>query len=83
MAVRVASAAAVASAPGFPASSMVGAPAVAASAARITMSDDLTVAAGAAAAVATIKGPPADARERLRLAGSSPRVWLRPLLAPL
>jgi hypothetical protein len=48
MAVRVASAAAVASAPGSPASPMVGAPAIAASAARITVRDDLTVADGTA-----------------------------------
>jgi hypothetical protein len=52
----VASAAAVASTPGSPASPMVGAPAVTASAARITVRDDLTVAAGAAGTVATMRG---------------------------
>jgi hypothetical protein len=75
----VASAAAVASAPGSLASPMVGAPAVAASAARITVRDDLTVAVGAAGAVATKRGSTADARVRLGLAGSSPRVRLRPM----
>jgi hypothetical protein len=56
MVVRVASAAAVTSAPGSPASPVVGAPAVAASTARITLRDNLTVAAGAAGAVATMRG---------------------------
>jgi hypothetical protein len=51
----VASAAAVASTPGSPASPMVGAPAVTASTARITVRDDLTVAGGAADAVGTVR----------------------------
>jgi hypothetical protein len=70
----VASAAAVASAPGSPTSPMVGAPAVTASAARITVRDDLPIAAGAAA---TMRGPPAVAQVRLGLSGSSPRERLR------
>jgi hypothetical protein len=45
--VRVASAAAVASAPSSPISPMVGAPAVAASAARIAVRDDLPATADA------------------------------------
>jgi hypothetical protein len=53
MAVGVASAAAVASAPSSPVSPMVGAPAVAASTARIAVRDDLPVAAGP---VATVRG---------------------------
>jgi hypothetical protein len=43
MAIRVASAAAVATAPSSPVSPMVGAPAVAASTARIAVRDDLPV----------------------------------------
>jgi hypothetical protein len=74
VAVRVASAAAIASAPGSPASPVVGAPVVTAAATRITVRDDLTVAAGAAGAVATMRGSTGDARVRLGLAGSSPRV---------
>jgi hypothetical protein len=50
----VATAAAVASAPGSFASPVVGAPAVAAASARITVRDDLTVGAGATGAVATL-----------------------------
>jgi hypothetical protein len=51
--VRVASAAAVASSPSSPVSPMVGAPAVAASTARIAVRDELPAAAGA---VATVRG---------------------------
>jgi hypothetical protein len=77
VAVRVASAAAVATAPSSPVSPMVGAPAVAASTARIAVRDDLRVTIGV---VATMRGPPAVARVRLGLAGSSARVRLRPML---
>jgi hypothetical protein len=53
VAVRVASATAVVSAPSSPVSPMVGAPAIAASTARIAVWDDLPAAAGA---VATVRG---------------------------
>jgi hypothetical protein len=53
VAVRVASAAAVASAPSSPVGPMVGAPAVAASTARIAVGDDRPAAAGV---VATMRG---------------------------
>jgi hypothetical protein len=53
VAVRVASAAAVASAPSSPVSPMVGAPDVAASTARVAVRDDLPVATDA---VATMRG---------------------------
>jgi hypothetical protein len=56
VAVRVASAAAVAFALGSPVSPVVGAPAVIASAAGIAVRDNLTVAAGAAGTVATMRG---------------------------
>jgi hypothetical protein len=56
VAVRVASAAAVASAPGSPARPVVGAPAVAAAATKIAVRDDLTVGAGTAGAIATMRG---------------------------
>jgi hypothetical protein len=78
MAVRVASAAAVASAPGSPASPVVGAPAVAASTARITMRDDLPVATGA---VATVRGSTSYCPSTVGVAGSSARVRLRPMSA--
>jgi hypothetical protein len=52
----VASAAAVASTPGSPASPVVGAPAVAASAARIMVRGDLTVGAGGVGAVSAMRG---------------------------
>jgi hypothetical protein len=52
----VASAAAVAFALGSSASPVVGAPAVTASAVRIAVRDNLTVAAGAVGAVATMRG---------------------------
>jgi hypothetical protein len=53
VAVRVASAAAVATTPSSPVSPMVGAPAVAASTARIAVRDDLPVTTDA---VATMRG---------------------------
>jgi hypothetical protein len=53
MTARVASAAAVANTPSSPVSSMVGAPAVAASAARIAVRDDLPV---TTSTVATLRG---------------------------
>jgi hypothetical protein len=53
MAIRVASAAAVATAPSSPVSPMVGAPAVAASTARVAVRDDLPVTTDA---VATMRG---------------------------
>jgi hypothetical protein len=54
--VRVASAAAIASATGPPVSPMVGAFAVAASAAWVAMRDDLTIAASGCSAVASLRG---------------------------
>jgi hypothetical protein len=54
--VRVASTAAVASATSPPVGPLVGASAVAASAARVTMRDDLTVTAGSRSTVATLRG---------------------------
>jgi hypothetical protein len=66
MAVHVALAAAVASAPGSPANRVVGAPAVAASAARITMRDDLTVVAGAMRDDLTVVAGAADAVATMR-----------------
>jgi hypothetical protein len=54
--VRVASAAAIASATGTSVSPMVGASAVAASAARVAMRDDLTIAASSCSAVANLRG---------------------------
>jgi hypothetical protein len=56
VAVRVASAAAIASGTGPPVSSVVGASAVAASAARVTMRDDLAIAASSCSAVASLRG---------------------------
>jgi hypothetical protein len=56
VAIRVASAAAIASAAGPPVSPMVGASAVAASAARVAMRDDLAIAASSCSAVATLRG---------------------------
>jgi hypothetical protein len=56
MAVRVASAAAIASATGLPVGPMVGASTVAASAARVTVGDDLTIASGSRGAVASLRG---------------------------
>jgi hypothetical protein len=56
VAVCVASAAAIASAAGPPVSPVVGASAVAASAARVTMMDDLTIAASSYGAVASLRG---------------------------
>jgi hypothetical protein len=57
VAVRVASAAAIASATGPPVGSMVGASAVAASATRVAMGDDLTITASRCGAVASLRGP--------------------------
>jgi hypothetical protein len=76
--VRVASAAAVATASSSPVSPMVGAPAAAASTARIAVRDDLPVTANI---VATLRGSTSCARVRLGLAGSSARVRLRPMSA--
>jgi hypothetical protein len=56
VAVRVASAAAIASATGPPVGSVVGAFAVTASAARVAMRDDLTIAASSCGAVASLRG---------------------------
>jgi hypothetical protein len=56
VAVHVASAAAIASATGPPANSVVGAPAATASAARVVMRDDLAITASGASAVATLRG---------------------------
>jgi hypothetical protein len=56
VAVRVASVASVASATSPPVSPMVGAPAVAASATRVAMRDELTIAASSCSAVATLRG---------------------------
>jgi hypothetical protein len=56
VAVRVASADAIASASGPPVSPVVGASVVAASAARVTMRDDLAIAASSCGAVATLEG---------------------------
>jgi hypothetical protein len=56
VAVRVALAAAIASATGPPVSPVVGAPAVAASAARVVMRDDLAIATSSCDAVATLGG---------------------------
>jgi hypothetical protein len=56
MVVRVASAAAVASATSPPVGPLVGASTVAASAARVAMRGDLTVAASCRSAVATLRG---------------------------
>jgi hypothetical protein len=56
VAIRVASAAAIASATGPPLGPMVGASAVAATAARIAMRDDLMIAASGCSAVASLRG---------------------------
>jgi hypothetical protein len=56
MAVRVASAAAIASATGPPVGPMVGASTVAASAARVAVGDDLTIATSSCGAVASLRG---------------------------
>jgi hypothetical protein len=56
VAVRVASATAVASATSPPVSPVVGASAVAASATRVAMTDELTIAASSRSAVATLRG---------------------------
>jgi hypothetical protein len=56
VAVRVASAAAIASATGPPVGPMVGASAVAASAARVTVGDDLAITASGCSAVASLRG---------------------------
>jgi hypothetical protein len=56
VAVRVASAAAIASAPGPPVGPMVGASVVAASAARVAVGDDLTIASSSCGAVASLRG---------------------------
>jgi hypothetical protein len=56
VAVRVASAAAVASATGPPVGTMVGASAVTASAARVAVGDDLTIAVSSCGAVASLRG---------------------------
>jgi hypothetical protein len=52
----VASAAAIASATGPPVGPMVGVSAVAASAARVAVADDLTIAASSCSAVASLRG---------------------------
>jgi hypothetical protein len=57
MAIRVASAAAIASATGPSVGLMVGASVVAASAARVVMRDDLTITANSCSAIATLGGP--------------------------
>jgi hypothetical protein len=54
MAVRVASAAAISSATGPPVGAVVGASAVAASAARVAVGDDLTTTGSSCGAVATL-----------------------------
>jgi hypothetical protein len=54
--VRVASAAAITSATGPPVGPMVGASAVAASAARVAAGDDLTIAGSSCGAVASLRG---------------------------
>jgi hypothetical protein len=56
VAVRVVSAAAIASATGPPVGTMVGASAVTASAARVTVGDDLTIAGSSRGAVASLRG---------------------------
>jgi hypothetical protein len=56
VAVRVASAAAIASATGSRVSPMVGASAVAASTAKVVMRDDLVIAVSSCSAVATLRG---------------------------
>jgi hypothetical protein len=56
VAIRVASAAAIVSATSPPVGPMVGASAVAASAARVAMRDDLAIAASSCGAVATLRG---------------------------
>jgi hypothetical protein len=56
MAVRVASAATIASASGPPVSPVVGASAVTTSTARVAMMDDLAIAASSCGAVATLRG---------------------------
>jgi hypothetical protein len=56
MAIRVASAAAIASAPGPPVGPMVGASAVAASTAWVAMRDDLTIATSSCNVVASLRG---------------------------
>jgi hypothetical protein len=56
MAVRVASAAAIASATDPPVGPMVGASAIAAAAARVAMGDDLAIAASSCGAVASLRG---------------------------
>jgi hypothetical protein len=56
VAIRVASAATIASAAEPPVSPMVGASAVAASAARVAMRDDLTIATSSCSAIATLRG---------------------------
>jgi hypothetical protein len=76
--VRVASTAAVASVPSSPVSPMVGAPAVAASTARIAVRDDLPVTTGA---VTTLGESTGCCRLRLGLAASSARVRLQPMSA--
>jgi hypothetical protein len=54
VAVRVASAATIASAPGPPVGPMVGASAITASAARVAVGDDLTIASSSYGAVAIL-----------------------------
>jgi hypothetical protein len=56
VAIRVASAAAIASAPGPPVGPMVGASAVAASTAWVAMRDDLTIATSSCSTVASLRG---------------------------
>jgi hypothetical protein len=56
VAVRVASAAAITSVPGRPVGHMVGASAVATSAVRVAVGDDLTIADSSSGAVASLRG---------------------------
>jgi hypothetical protein len=56
MAIRVASSVAIASATGPPVGSMVGASAVAASAIRVAVGDDLTIAGSSCGTVASLRG---------------------------
>jgi hypothetical protein len=72
VAIRVASAIAIASATGPPVGSMVGASAVAAAAARFAMGDDLAIAASSCSTVASLRGSAGICMSTVGLAGSSP-----------
>jgi hypothetical protein len=78
VAIRMASATMVATAPGSTVSPMVGAPAVVASAARIAVRDDLPVTTGA---VATMRGSTGCSLSTVGLVVSFARVRLRPMSA--